>query len=450
MNETLGDLASIDIRVDGELLRISGGVPAISDVASSIRPILLLEPESANCRELFILLSTSGYGRLRRPLNTLDGFVDLCGYHIASGGWFFCGWVTRGWDSEVGPNKFIVRFADGDLISDETINGFYTREDTEGWGVGFVMFVRGSGHPLGSLTTIEVRLDGERASFIRASSSTQRLREAELPARLRSIIGQIPEPDTNATLLSFLSRRPYAGADTLSGLSDLILLEFDEVIACPPGGVVVMGWFLAKRGVIRSIRLCSNATTEPIDLENCIRTQRPDVIASVGAKNGFDDPRCGFIAYVPCTRLCHGEMYMEVETDRREVGYRKLPAPKLDGIAAIKKLLNTFEVRYDEVSRAYDRAIGPAIGVLNRTRMAIRPRSEMLEFGQVNPSPEFTVIIPLYGRLDFIEYQLAFLSSHKATYGYEFLYVLDDPPQRREAERLFNSAYARFQFRSEC
>ena len=27
----------------------------------------------------------------------------------------------------------------------------------------------------------------------------------------------------------------------------------------------------------------------------------------------------------------------------------------------------------------------------------------------------------------------------------EFIYVLDDPPKRREAERLFNSVYARFQ-----
>jgi GT2 family glycosyltransferase len=206
-----------------------------------------------------------------------------------------------------------------------------------------------------------------------------------------------------------------------------------------------MGWFLAKPGAVRSIRLRSNVITEPFDFENCIRIQRPDVIVSVGGKHGFDDPRCGFIAYVPCTELSNAEMYMEVETTQREVGYRKLPAPKLDGIAAIKRMLNAFEVRYSEVPRAYDRTIGPAVELLNRTRLAIPPRSEMLEFGQVNGSPVFTIIIPLYGRLDFVEYQLAFLSSHKPAYDYEFLYVLDDPPLQREAERLFNSAYARFQ-----
>jgi GT2 family glycosyltransferase len=67
-----------------------------------------------------------------------------------------------------------------------------------------------------------------------------------------------------------------------------------------------------------------------------------------------------------------------------------------------------------------------------------------VEFGRVNAFPRFSVIIPLYGRLDFVEYQMAFFSSHPSSFDYEFIYVLDDPPKRREAERLFNSVYARF------
>lgn len=447
-NEPLGGLASIDIRVDGELLTIAvePGARAMSDqdVATTVRQILVAEPDSVNCRELFMLISTSGYGRLRHPLNTLDGFVDLCGYHVASGGWFFCGWVTRAWDVRVGPDTFIVRFVDGNLVSDETVTGFYPRDDMEGRGTGFVMFVRGSGRPLGSLTSIEVQSVGVQ-SFIRASQATQRLRETELIARLRPIGGQTADPDTNTALQAFLSRQLYAGIDTLPALSDRIFLEFDEVIACPPGGVLIMGWFLAKPGVVRSMRLRSSTMSEPLDFENCIKIQRPDVAASVGAEHGFDDPRCGFIAFVPCALLSNTELYMEVETAQREVGYRKLPAPKLAGIAAIKRILNSFDVRYNEVPRAYDKTIGPAVELLNRTRMATRPRAGMVEFGRINPAPEFTVIIPLYGRLDFIEYQMAFLSSHKPAFDYEFIYVLDDPPKQREAERLFSSVYARFQ-----
>ena len=446
-NRSLGDLDSIDIRVDGELLKIAVEATAQSlsdqEVASSARSVLLAERESASCRELFTLLSTSGYGRLRQPLNTLDGFVDLYGYHIASGGWFFCGWVTRVWDPEVGPDTFVVRFIDGNLVSDETVTGFYSREDMEGRGVGFVMFVRGSGRPLGSLTSIEVQLGGI-SSFIRASSSTQRVRETELAARLRPIIHGVADLDTSLALHAFVARHPYGGVDTISALSDRMFLEFDEVIACPPGGVIVMGWFLAKPGIVRAMRLRSSMLNEPFDLDGCVKIQRPDVIGSVGAEHGFDDPRCGFIVYVPCALLANAEMYVEVETTQREVGYRRLPSSKLDGIAAIKRVLNTFEVRYNEVPRAYDRTIGPAVDLINRRRLAKQPRADLIEFGTVNPNPEFSIIIPLYGRLDFIEYQLAFMSNHPAAFDYEFIFVLDDPPKQREAERLFNSAYARF------
>ncbi len=448
MDKPLGNLTALQIRTAGETLRIQiePGAQRLGDqeIAASVRPILQAETNSRNCGELFMLLSTSGYGRLRDPLNRLEGFVDLCGYHSASGGWFFVGWVTRSWDSEVAPEGVVVRFMDGNIHSSDIITGFYPRDDIEGRGIGFVMFLPGLGRPLGSLTSIETQFGGV-SSFIRASASTQRIRDADLGGRLRPIIANVGEPETNMALLAFLARHVYAGVDTLGGLADRIFLEFDEVIACPPGGLAIMGWFLAKAGTVRSMRLRSSSMNQPIDFESCIRIQRPDVIASLGAEHGFDDPRCGFIVYVPCTAIANSEMYVEVETAQREVGYRKLPPSKLTGIAAIKRLLNTFDLRYGEIPRAFDQTIGKAVGHLNDQRLAKPPRTDMIEFGRVNPSPRFSVIVPLYGRLDFIEYQLAFLSSHKAAADYEFIYVLDDPPKRREAERLFSSAYARFQ-----
>ncbi len=448
MNEPIGNPTSLQIRAGGEAMRIQIelGAQRLGDkeLAASVRPILQSEPDSRNCCELFMLLSTSGYGRLRDPLNRLEGFVDLCGYHNACGGWFFVGWVTRNWDNQVGPEDVVVRFMDGSIHSGETVTGFYPRDDIEGLGIGFIMFVPGSSRPLGSLTSIETRYGGV-SSFIRASASTLRIRDADLGGRLRPIVADVGEQETSMALLAFLARHAYAGVDTLGGLPDRIFLEFDEVIACPPGGIAIMGWFLARPGTVRSMRLRSAAMNQPIDFESCIRIQRPDVIASLGAEHGFDDPRCGFILYVPCTAIANGEMYIEVETAQREVGYRKLPPSKLTGIAAIKRLLNTFDVRYGEIPLAFDRTIGTAVGHLNDRRLAKPPAADTIEFGRVNPSPRFSVIIPLYGRLDFIEYQLAFLSSHKAAADYEFIYVLDDPPKRRQAERLFSSAYARFQ-----
>jgi GT2 family glycosyltransferase len=54
------------------------------------------------------------------------------------------------------------------------------------------------------------------------------------------------------------------------------------------------------------------------------------------------------------------------------------------------------------------------------------------------------VVVPLYRRMDFVEYQLALFSAHAANADVEFIYVLDDPPRRREAQTLFASVHERF------
>jgi GT2 family glycosyltransferase len=446
-HEALGALVYTDVRLNGSNLVISATPTAYQkgdqEILLTVRSLLTAQQEAENYREILTLLSTSGYGRLRQSLNVLNGYVDSYGYHAASGGWFLCGWTTRSWDEQTGPDELIAHFMDGDVISSETVAGFYPRDDLEGRGIGYVIFARGVERPLGSLISVELRVGGI-ASLIQVPSTSQRFRDAELSARLRPIIGQVAASETSAALLSLLSRKPYAGADTLAQLSHPILLEVDEVIPCPPGGLALMGWLLAKPGTVRAIRIRSSSMNEPFDIESCIKIERPDVISAVGAENGFDDPRCGFITYLPGAVPSKADMYMEVETADREIGFRKLPTPKLDGLPAIKRLLDAFDVRYDAVPRAFNAVIGPAVELLNERRLANRPRVEAFEFGQINAAPRFSVVIPLYRRLDFLEPQLAFFSSHPPSLDYEFIFVLDDPPRRREAERLFNSIYNRF------
>ena len=61
--------------------------------------------------------------------------------------------------------------------------------------------------------------------------------------------------------------------------------------------------------------------------------------------------RCGFIAAFPNVVLPGTPLYIEVETGRHEVGFRNVPAAKLDGMAAIKRILDCFSPRFDEVQR---------------------------------------------------------------------------------------------------
>src|SRR5262249_18331032 len=87
---------------------------------------------------------------------------------------------------------------------------------------------------------------------------------------------------------------------------------------------------------------------------------------------------------------------------------------------------------------------GPAITLLNRDRLRAPPQVSLLDFGKVNPSPRISIIVPLYGRIDFLEYQHAFMSRHEPVREQELIYVLDDPPKRRQLERLADSVHERF------
>jgi GT2 family glycosyltransferase len=82
---------------------------------------------------------------------------------------------------------------------------------------------------------------------------------------------------------------------------------------------------------------------------------------------------------------------------------------------------------------------------LNRERLASPTGRQILEYGAPPAAPRFSVIVPLHGRLDFVEYQQALFSARPDSSTIEYIYVLDDPAARREAQNLFASVYARFQ-----
>jgi len=80
------------------------------------------------------------------------------------------------------------------------------------------------------------------------------------------------------------------------------------------------------------------------------------------------------------------------------------------------------------------------------------PRVSTTQFGTAPKAPRFSVIVPLYGRIDFIEMQLALFATLGLGTDVELIYVLDDPPKSREAQFLAESLYSRFKipFKLSC
>lgn len=372
-----------------------------------------------------------------------DGYLDFYGHASAAGGWLFSGWSRRRWSEGLRAGSVVAVFERGRVIA-ETLCCWHDRPDLDGRGTGVMVFLRASARPLGELLGIEVAQEDGQPLRLPAVRPLVHLREPDLLGRARPMLLRSEAGTSRTRLAGLLSRRAFLGQDTLADLSVPVHLEVDETILSPPDGLLVMGWFLDPTEQVAEIRIRrGGATSGPLS-ERWLRTRRADVYEAFAPKIGLADDRCGFLAYAPGCLGEIGPLYAEVELKNGEVGYKRLPAPIRTGTAAIRRALETVELPPDGIARAFDTVLGPALAPINRARLA-RPRpASVIEFGTQPAAPVCSVIVPLYGRMDFLLHQLAHFSAEPGFAAHELIYVLDDPPRKRELLDLAHSAHRRF------
>lgn len=369
-----------------------------------------------------------------------NGYIDFFGYLGAAGGWLLCGWITDQWTDGL-PVRATLQFDARDVPGDAAC-AFFSRSDLGQRGVGLLAFVPAEASPAGRFRGLVLEADDTLFRVEPTAASTV-LDESELQARTGALLAASPPGPGRALLQAQLSRQGFAGRDTMADLSDQVRINIDESFFLPPAGLALAGWLAAAPGVVRSVRLRSGSAGTVIDASNSIRVDREDVVDALVADGVLADRRCGFVAALPDSVSPGDPMYLEIETARGETGYALLPPQRLRGFAAMRRLLQLVDVRYADVAHAFDHVVGPAVRALNAERLAIPPQAAITDFGSLDTAPTYSVIVPLYGRVDFLESQMAMFSRHGCA-GHEFIYVLDNPDQTRETQQLAESVFARF------
>jgi GT2 family glycosyltransferase len=74
-----------------------------------------------------------------------------------------------------------------------------------------------------------------------------------------------------------------------------------------------------------------------------------------------------------------------------------------------------------------DNHVGPAIRSLWKNRKNLETKKVIKEYGTQVKNPKASIIVPLYGRIDFLKYQLALFADDPDFKENELIYVLDDP-----------------------
>jgi GT2 family glycosyltransferase len=98
-------------------------------------------------------------------------------------------------------------------------------------------------------------------------------------------------------------------------------------------------------------------------------------------------------------------------------------------LPVIARLLELIPKDSTEKRRAFDESLGAIIHALWDMRETQQSASQLIRFNPLEDTacPQVSIIIPIYGRYDFIEYQLAQFANDDFMHKQEIIYVIDDP-----------------------
>jgi GT2 family glycosyltransferase len=441
-----GKLLGVELRQDGAGLTLrptdTAAHCAATVIAAHARSCLQARPPAQGGRGT----DREALRKLLAVRRTAEGYLDLYGYHPESGGAFIVGWVAQS-----SPPSSVVVSLEASKISRDFAGGdtgalinFHAREDLHGKGRGFVLHVPDLAPSQGAPLAVTLQADGAEIT-LPASSAMRAIPARDSTPYFASVVGRSDPGPARDALMARASKHRADGSETQAELASGLLIDIDEAIACPPDSLVLCGWMLARPDDVRAIRLRAGGQTIAIDrAKNWWTLSRPDVIATIGETKGFDDPACGFIVRVPLAGALDADAQLEIETGSGETVCISVPPRRLTGIAAIKRLLGSLDVQYTDLDRLFDHILGPPVAALNAERLRAAPEIAEQVWGALPSAPHASVIIPLHGRIDFIEYQMAFFAAYGIGEDVEIIYVLDDPPRTRETQFLCASVFARF------
>jgi len=369
------------------------------------------------------------------------GYVDFHGWSRDAKDLVVGGWINFGWDEQATDCLAQIEFADR-AISTMATMCLYSRLDVIKLGRGFILLLRNMENNFEQIKALTVRSNG-RAYRLAASHTMQSLSQADLAVLGRQVLMHASDSMGRTQILQSIAGSSFTGVSTVGSLDLPVSIEIDAVHLCHPAGLLLAGWFADPFEQIASIRVQSGSESSLLDLEGAIRTRRTDIAEMLREKQYPVEERCGFLLLAAGISRRDVTTHLELRTRSGAVVYKPVPPPAAGGITGMKQILGCFALGPGDLLHGYDAVVGPAIQALNNLRLAKAVEEKILVFGMQPEQPRCSIIVPLYGRVDYLEYQLAFF-SRSLSRSHELIYVLDDPALEGEAEALGFSCFARF------
>lgn len=193
-------------------------------------------------------------------------------------------------------------------------------------------------------------------------------------------------------------------------------------------GVVVCGWAIATEPAAFYILLDNGHWLAFSDVQP---VSRRDVVDAYTAEMDFYDDDVGFFACINDNIELDKEITVvwAQSTGFFKVCSKVPEKASHDVIEFSRKLLEQSTPSY-QLSKRFEHHDGPIIAaILEKKNVDLKKlRVERWDFGHPQSRPVATIVVPLYGRWDFVEHQLLeFCTDADINTLSEILYVIDDP-----------------------
>jgi GT2 family glycosyltransferase len=197
------------------------------------------------------------------------------------------------------------------------------------------------------------------------------------------------------------------------------------------------GWLL-DQGKLISVSFEDAVTKYLTESKDILRFGRKDVIEAFG-EEARTTKQHGFLMrialddHIPERRLKKLKLHFTGSDEEVIVSLSKFDTLDNNPLLNLQNVFNGWNVFNPKHLQLCDSVIQPVIK--NIFPVDKTTDSSRVDFGRVD-SPKATVIIPLYGRYDFMRYQLSNFSRFGSLKDYEVLYVVDDPKISKPVTKL--------------
>lgn len=222
----------------------------------------------------------------------------------------------------------------------------------------------------------------------------------------------------------------YLSAQTSLFQDYRIFFAIDYAYSLNTAGILIFGWQIIFNSKFTIYVYDDN--NNKIDITNkFFLISRKDVLNSYKTRFPDINEYCGFVCLIPLVTKPNDLRMILIDFEELDEYSIKIPVnnENKQGIALIKEIFS--KVPMIEPNRLYqffEQVLGNAIIDINQhNKIDVTERLIITQYGTPIKQPTVSVIIPLYGRYDFIRYQLSHFTDDKDFQFIDLIYVIDDP-----------------------